>query len=55
MCICITKSLCCTSENNTTLYINYTSIKNLVKKKKQKHDVQGLRFHTNKALGYFNR
>ena len=26
--ICITESLCCTQETNTTLSINYTSIKN---------------------------
>ena len=25
--ICITESLCCIAEMNTTLYINYTSIK----------------------------
>ena len=25
-CICITKSLCCTPETNTTLLINYTPI-----------------------------
>ena len=30
--ICITESLCCTPETNTTLQINYTSIK---KKKKE--------------------
>ena len=27
--MCMTESLCCTAEINTTLYINYTSIKNL--------------------------
>ena len=26
--VCITESLCCTPETNTTLLINYTSIKN---------------------------
>ena len=31
--ICISESLCCTTETNTTSYINYISIK-LKKKKK---------------------
>ena len=30
---CITESLCCTAEINTTLYINYASIKNKLKKR----------------------
>ena len=30
--ICVTESLCCTPETNTTLYINYTSIKKLKNK-----------------------
>ena len=34
ICICITESLCCTAETNTTLLINYTSIK---KKELEKH------------------
>ena len=34
ICICVTDSLCCTAETNTTLYINYTPIK--IKKKKKK-------------------
>ena len=37
--VCITESLCCTAEINTTLYINYTSIKkikNCLKKKPPK-------------------
>ena len=33
--ICITESLCCTPETNTTLQINYTSIKE--KKNKYKY------------------
>ena len=32
ICVCITDSLCCTPETNTTLQINYTAIKNLTKK-----------------------
>ena len=35
MCICITKALCCTLENNTTLYINYALIKKKNFKKKR--------------------
>ena len=31
--MCITESLCCTAEINTTLQINYTSIKFLKMKK----------------------
>ena len=31
ICTCITESLCCTSETNTTLYINYTSIKKKIR------------------------
>ena len=27
VCVCVTESLCCTKEIGTTLYINYTSIK----------------------------
>lgn len=30
--ICITESLCCTTEIDITLEINYTSIKNKIKK-----------------------
>ena len=33
MCMCMTDSLCCTPETNTTLLVNYTPIK--LKKKKQ--------------------
>ena len=32
MCMCMTDSLCCTPETNTTLLVNYTPIK--LKKKK---------------------
>ena len=32
ICVCITDSLCCTSETNTALQINYTPIKINVKK-----------------------
>ena len=35
-CIFITVSLCCTPKTNTTLLINYTPIKNSLKKKKQR-------------------
>ena len=35
--ICITESLCCTAEINTTLWINYTSITKKEKKRKQPH------------------
>ena len=35
ICICITESLCCTPETNTTLLINYTPIENKKLKKKR--------------------
>ena len=35
--VCITESLCCTSETKTTLCINYTSIKKCKKRKDIKH------------------
>ena len=31
VCMCVTESLCCTAEINTTLYINYSSIINKLK------------------------
>ena len=36
--MCITKSLCCAAKINTTLLINYTSIK-FTKKKKKNPDI----------------
>ena len=30
-CVCVTESLFCTAQTNTTLQINYTSIKNKIK------------------------
>ena len=33
-CICVTKSLCCTPETNTTLLINYAPIENKILKNK---------------------
>ena len=35
ICICITDSLCCISETNTTLSINYTPIKINLKRKRK--------------------
>ena len=32
ICVCITESLCCTGDINTTSYINYTSIRYILKK-----------------------
>lgn len=32
---CITESLCCTAEIGTTLQINYTSVKNKIKKRRR--------------------
>ena len=32
ICVCITESLCCTPEMNTTLYTNYTPIKSKLMK-----------------------
>ena len=41
MCICITDSLCCTPETNTTLQINYTPIKFFFKKvNESEHSLQ---------------
>ena len=36
VCICVTESLSCTAEMNTTLCINYTSVKRMLKLKKKK-------------------
>ena len=38
ICICITDSLCCTLETNTTLQVNYTPI---IKKKEEEEEVAG--------------
>ena len=35
VCICVTESLSCTAEMNTTLCINYTSVKRMLKLKKK--------------------
>ena len=35
VCICVTESLSCTAEINTTLCINYTSVKRMLKLKKK--------------------
>ena len=37
--VCITESLCCTAKTNTTLFLNYTSIKKY-KFKKTRHILQ---------------
>ena len=43
-CICITESLCCTPETNTTLLIDYTSIENKNLKKERGTKVLDRRF-----------
>ena len=35
--LCITESLCCAAEINTTLYINYMSIKKISIKQRRRH------------------
>ena len=36
VCVCVTESLCCTPETNTTLQINCTSMENNFFKKRMK-------------------
>ena len=40
ICVCITESLGCTSDTNTTLYINNTSIKHKLKKLFKIHKIR---------------
>ena len=40
VCICVTESLSCTAEINTTLCINYTSVKRMLKLKKKHYLIQ---------------
>ena len=50
ICICITESLCCTPEIDTTLYINYTPIKNVLKNAKKNPSIAILKKKYNEHL-----